>query len=57
MDSEILKMLKACSSTGQMLDVIIDNYDLSKPLGVATKGVLIAGLDKVLTMVDAKLFE
>lgn len=46
--------LKAAKTMQEILDIVSSEYNLNEPLGIATKMVVISGLDKVLKMIKAK---
>ena len=46
--------LKNCNNMDQVLDCVQKHYDLSKPFGLATKLLVIAGVKKILDMVKAQ---
>lgn len=46
--------LKNCQSMAQILETCAKYYDLTEPLGFATKIIVIQGLDKVIKMIKAK---
>lgn len=45
--------IKQCNNLDQVLDVIQKHYDLSKPFGIGTKMLVIAGVRKLLDLIKA----
>jgi hypothetical protein len=45
--------LKNCNNMDQVLDTVQKHYDLSKPFGMATKILVIAGVKKILELIKA----
>lgn len=46
--------LKQAKSLNDVLDVVKRHYDLDKPMGLAVRVVVIAGVNKILKMINAK---
>jgi len=46
--------LKGAKNMREVLEIVQENYDLEQPLGIATKLVVIKGIDSVLKMIKAK---
>mgnify|MGYP003345053227 CR=1 FL=1 len=46
--------LKQCNNMDQVLDVVQKHYDLSKPMGLAVKMLVFAGIRKIIDMVKAQ---
>lgn len=53
-DKQLTEALKNCNNMDQVLDAIQKYYDLSKPFGIATKIIVIAGVKKILDVVKAQ---
>jgi len=47
------KELKECNTMNQVLDCVQRHYDLDKPLGLATKLVVVAGVKKIIKLIQA----
>jgi len=45
--------LKNCNTMNEVLDCVQRHYDLNKPLGIATKLLVIGGVKKIIKMVQA----
>jgi hypothetical protein len=45
--------IKNCNTMNEVLDCVQKHYDLSKPLGIATKILVIGGVKKIIKMVQA----
>lgn len=45
--------LKQCNTMNQVLDCVQKHYDLNKPLGIATKLLVIGGVKKIIKLVQA----
>jgi len=45
--------LNACSNMEQVLDCVQKHYDLSKPFGIATKIMVLAGVKKIIKVIQA----
>ena len=50
MDQDLLK----ANSLNDVLKVVDKYYDLDQPMGVATKMIVVAGVNKILKMIKAK---
>jgi hypothetical protein len=46
--------LKNANSLNDVLKVVDKYYDLDKPMGLATKLVVVTGVNKILKMINAK---
>lgn len=53
-DKQFNEDLKMCNNMDQVLDAVQKHYDLSRPFGVATKILVIAGVKKILDMIKAQ---
>ena len=49
--------LKDAKSMNEILKIVQNEYDLNQPLGIATKQIVISGLNSVLKMIKAKKHE
>jgi hypothetical protein len=47
------KELKECNTMNQVLDCVQRHYDLDKPLGLATKLVVVTGVKKIIKLIQA----
>ena len=47
------KELKECTTMNQVLDCVQRHYDLDKPLGLATKAVVVVGVKKIIKIIQA----
>jgi hypothetical protein len=47
------KELKECNTMNQVLDCVQRHYDLDKPLGLATKLVVVSGVKKIIKLIQA----
>ena len=47
------KEIKECNTMNEVLDCVQKHYDLNKPLGIATKILVIGGVKKIIKMVQA----
>lgn len=45
--------LEACNNMSEILDCVQRHYDLDKPFGLATKLMVIAGVKKILKIIQA----
>jgi len=45
--------LNAANNMREVLDVVEKHYDLSKPFGLATKVMVVAGVKKILKIIQA----
>ena len=45
--------LNACNNMGEVLDCVQRHYDLTKPFGLATKIMVLAGVKKILKTIQA----
>jgi hypothetical protein len=55
MDQQQLKNeLSQCKTMAEILAVTANYYDLDKPLGIASKAIVTAGIEKVVKMIGAK---
>ena len=45
--------LNNCSNMEQVLDCVGKHYDLTKPFGIATKLMVIAGVKKIIKIIQA----
>lgn len=45
--------LNQCVNMGEVLDVVQKHYDLTKPFGMATKIMVIAGVKKIIKLIEA----
>jgi hypothetical protein len=52
-ESKFDKELKECSTMNQVLDCVQRHYDLDKPLGLATKLVVVTGVKKIIKLIQA----
>jgi hypothetical protein len=52
-ESNFDKELKECQSMNQVLDCVQRHYDLDKPLGLATRIIVIGGVKKIIKMIQA----
>lgn len=52
--NEMDQDLKTANSLNDVLKVIDKYYDLDKPMGLATKLIVINGVNKILKMIKAK---
>lgn len=56
MDQQQLKKeLSESKTMAEILAVTAKYYDLNQPLGIATKAIVTAGIEKVVKMIGAKL--
>jgi hypothetical protein len=46
--------LKDAKSMNDILKIVQEQYDLNQPLGIATKQIVISGLNSVLKIIKAK---
>jgi len=46
--------LKDAKSMNDILKIVQNEYDLNQPLGIATKQIVISGLNSVLKIIKAK---
>lgn len=53
-EKQLNDALKNCNNMDQVLDTVQKYYDLSKPFGIATKILVIAGVKKILDIVKAQ---
>lgn len=49
--------IKQAQTMQQILDVVAQEYDLNQPLGIATKSIVVSGLNSVLKLIKAKKYE
>ena len=47
------KELKECNTMNEVLDCVQRHYDLDKPLGLATKLVVVTGVKKIIKLIQA----
>jgi len=47
------KELKECTTMNQVLDCVQRHYDLDKPLGLATKSLVVVGVKKIIKIIQA----
>jgi hypothetical protein len=47
------KELKECNTMNQVLDCVQRHYDLDKPLGLATKLLVVTGVKKIIKLIQA----
>jgi hypothetical protein len=52
-ESNFDKEIKECNTMNEVLDCVQKHYDLNKPLGIATKILVIGGVKKIIKMVQA----
>jgi hypothetical protein len=52
-ESKFDKELKECLTMNQVLDCVQRHYDLDKPLGLATKLVVVTGVKKIIKLIQA----
>lgn len=45
--------LKNAKSLQDVLDIVSKHYDLTKPMGIATKAIVVSGVKKVINMTKA----
>jgi len=45
--------LNNCNNMGEVLDTVQRHYDLTKPFGIATKIMVLAGVKKILKTIQA----
>jgi hypothetical protein len=45
--------LNNCNNMGEVLDCVQRHYDLTKPFGIATKIMVLAGVKKILKTIQA----
>lgn len=45
--------LNACENMEQVLDCVQKHYDLKKPFGIATKIMVLAGVKKIIKIIQA----
>ena len=50
MDQDLLK----ANSLNEVLKVVDKYYDLDKPMGIATKMIVVTGVNKILKMIKAQ---
>jgi hypothetical protein len=51
--SKFNQELQQCNNMGEVLDCVQRHYDLTKPFGVATKIMVIGGINKILKLIQA----
>ena len=49
--------LKNCNTMAEILNVVAKHYNLNKPLGIATKIIVVIGINKVLKIINAQPHE
>ena len=47
------KELNQCTNMGELLDCVQKHYDLTKPFKIATKIMVIAGVKKIIKLIEA----
>lgn len=52
-ESNFEKELKECNTMNEVLDCVQRHYDLDKPLGLATKVVVVTGVKKIIKLIQA----
>lgn len=52
-ESQFDSELKQCNNMNDILDCVQRHYDLSKPLGLATKLLVVGGVKKIIKMIQA----
>lgn len=54
-DNVVRARLEKSANADQMLEILAQEYDLSKPLGIVTKSVFIQGLKSAVGLLDPEV--